>query len=78
MAEILSKAEFLEVDITYKASVEMEYLFNAVTFNYTTMKCEHKIKVISILFTYIVVSCRDDCWTDSPQQSQHRSICSVL
>lgn len=39
MAEVLSKSDFLEVDITYKASVEMEYLFNAVTFNYTTMKC---------------------------------------
>lgn len=52
MAEVMSKAEFLEVDITYKASVEIEYLFNAVTFNYTTMKCEHKIKTIcSLLFT---------------------------
>ena len=49
MAEVMSKAEFMEVDITYKASVEMEYLFNAVTFNYTTMKCERKIS--TFLFT---------------------------
>ena len=40
MAEVLSKADFMEVDISCKASMEMEYLFNAVTFNYTTMKCK--------------------------------------
>ena len=33
MADVLCESDFMEVDITYKASVEMEYLFNAVTFN---------------------------------------------
>lgn len=40
MAKLLSEADFIEVDITYRASVEMEYLFNVVTFNYTTMRCK--------------------------------------
>ena len=38
MAKLLS--DFIEVDVTYKASVELEYLLNVVTFNYTTLKCE--------------------------------------
>ena len=40
MAELLSRSDFIEVDVTYKASVELEYLLNVVTFNYTTLKCE--------------------------------------
>ena len=35
MDEVFSKSHFLKVDITYKASVEMEYLFNVATFIYT-------------------------------------------
>ena len=40
MAKLLSESEFIEVDVTYRASVELEYLLNVVTFNYTTLKCE--------------------------------------
>ena len=42
MAKLLSESDFIEVDVTYKASVELvnEYLLNVVTFNYTTLKCE--------------------------------------
>ena len=40
MAKLLSESDFIEVDITYKASVELEYLLSVVTFNYTTLKCE--------------------------------------
>ena len=40
MAKLLSESDFIEVDVTYKASVELENLLNVVTFNYTTLKCE--------------------------------------
>ena len=42
MAKLLSESDFIEVDVTYKASVELvnEYLLNVVIFNYTTLKCE--------------------------------------
>ena len=40
MAKLLSEADFIEADITYKVSVEIDYLFNVVTFNYATMKCK--------------------------------------
>ena len=50
MAKLLSKADFTEADITYKASVEMDYLFNVVTFNYVTMRCK-------LCHTYILTQC---------------------
>lgn len=40
MSTLLSEAEFAEADVTYKASVEFEYLFNMVVFNYTTLRCK--------------------------------------
>ena len=40
IAKLLNESDFIEVDVTYKASVELEYLLNVVTFNYTTLKCE--------------------------------------
>ena len=40
-SDLLSKAECMEVDVTYKASVEFDYLFNAVVFNYATLRCKH-------------------------------------
>lgn len=39
MMKLLSQAEFIEADVTYQASIEFSYLFNVVTFNYTTLKC---------------------------------------
>lgn len=40
MAGILSKAEFAEVDATFKASIELEYLFNVVCFDYDSLQCK--------------------------------------
>ena len=40
MSQLLSEAEFIEADVTYKASIEFEYLFNVVVFNYTTLRCK--------------------------------------
>ena len=41
MSTLFSEAKFPEADVTYKASVELEYtyLFNLVVFNYTTLQC---------------------------------------
>ena len=43
MSKLLSQSDFMEADITYKASVEFQYLFNAVVFNYTTLRCKYLI-----------------------------------
>ena len=38
MSEVLSKAEFIEADITFNETKEYPYLFNVVAFNDTTME----------------------------------------
>ena len=43
MSKVLLESEFIEVDITYRASINMEYLFNVVAFNYLTLKCTHLV-----------------------------------
>ena len=43
MASILSKFEFVQVDATFKASIELEYLFNAVCFDYDLLQCKFVI-----------------------------------
>ena len=40
MAQVLAKADFAEIDATFKASVELENMINIVTFDYHTMQCE--------------------------------------
>lgn len=40
MSEVLSASGCIEVDITYKSAVELQYLFNAVAFNFITMRCK--------------------------------------
>lgn len=40
MMKLLAEATFAEAYVTYKASVEFEYLFNMVVFNYTTLRCK--------------------------------------
>ena len=40
MAQVLEKADFVEIDATFKASVELENMINIVTFDYHTMQCE--------------------------------------
>ena len=45
----------MEVDVTYKESVEFDYLFNAVVFNYTTLRCKHSFvysDYITLRFVY--------------------------
>ena len=37
MSEFLSKAEFIEADITYSETKEYPYLLNAAAFNVTAM-----------------------------------------
>ncbi len=43
MSKLLSEAEFAEADVTYKASVEFEFLFNMVVFNHVTLRCKYKV-----------------------------------
>ena len=38
LSRLLSKAEFLETDITYNENLEHLYLFNTTVFDYNTMK----------------------------------------
>ena len=40
MAGILSKAECVEVDATFRASIELEYLLNVVCFDYDSLLCK--------------------------------------
>lgn len=43
MANIFSKAEFAEVDATFAASIELEYLLNVVYFDYDSLQCKHNV-----------------------------------
>ena len=72
MIDLLSRADFIEVDVTYKASVQFEYLLNAVTFNYTTMRCKSH-NIMSIVCNYYFTepyfqasSCMNFCYLCSP------------
>lgn len=46
MASILGKTEFIEVDATFKSSIELEYLLNVVTFDYTSLQCKFHNNII--------------------------------
>ena len=47
MSNVLFESEFIEVDITYRASIEMEYLFNVVAVNYLILKCKyHELSLV--------------------------------
>jgi hypothetical protein len=50
MSEVLSSSECIEVDITYRSAVELQYLFNVVAFNYITMRC--KFQYCMSLYNY--------------------------
>ncbi len=41
MSSIFSKAEYIEADVTFRASVELDYLLNIVTFDYEHLKCKN-------------------------------------
>lgn len=62
-AKLFSEAECLEADVTYKASIEFEYLLNAVVFNYTTLRC----KCAAYLLTnHFYCSLVNDLYKDTP------------
>ena len=59
-AQVFAEADFLELDATYHAASEMEYLINAVTFNYTTMHCKFNVKVMLIIRSgHVPVQCSE-------------------
>jgi hypothetical protein len=40
MTEVLGHAEFVEIDATFKSSIELEYLLNVVCFDYNSLLCK--------------------------------------
>ena len=39
MMEKFSRADYIEIDVTFNVTAEFQYLLNAVTFDYNTCKC---------------------------------------
>ena len=52
MSEVLSVSECVEVDITYRTAIELQYLFNAVAFTYITMRCKCTLFFRTYQFSY--------------------------
>ncbi len=48
MSNILSKADFMEADVTFGASIELNYLMNVVCFDYSSLRCKNYI----YMYTY--------------------------
>lgn len=48
MAQVLSRAQFLEVDLTYQVSHEFTYLMNVVTFHTPTLQCKLSLPVTNV------------------------------
>jgi len=46
MTSLFSKAEFVEIDATFAASIELEYLINVVCFDYDSLQCECNLTCI--------------------------------
>ena len=40
MTEVFANSEFVEIDATFKSSVELEYLLNVVCFEYNSLLCK--------------------------------------
>ena len=40
MASIMAKSDFIEVDATFKASIELDNMINVITFDYHTLQCK--------------------------------------
>ena len=40
MASIMAKSDFIEVDATFKASIELDNTINVITFDYHTLQCK--------------------------------------
>lgn len=53
MAKVMAKADFIEVDATFRASIELDNLINVITFDYYTLQCKfsfcHLLVHLSIL-----------------------------
>ena len=49
MTRILSKTEFVEVDATFAASIELEYLLNAVCFDYDSLQCKYVLILVTTM-----------------------------
>lgn len=43
-SQVFNDCDFVEIDATFHAATEMEYLLKVVAFNYTTMHCKLYIK----------------------------------
>ena len=54
MATLFSKAEFIEVDATFAASIELEYLLNVVCFDYETLQCKCNTYFVRFNILYMV------------------------
>ena len=48
MAQVLSHAHFLEVDLTYQVSHEFTYLMNVVTFHTPTLQCKLSLPLTNV------------------------------
>ena len=71
MSSVLSQAEYVEVDVTYKAAVEFEYLLNMVTFDYHSLRCIY-ICIFNVRFIIFNLFCnyRDSCCSCSTQPAK--------
>jgi hypothetical protein len=57
MANIFSNAEYIEVDATFKGSIELEYLFNFVTFDYDSLHSKFIFQYLSLIYYCRGCSC---------------------
>ena len=53
MSNIFSKAEYIEADVTLRASVELDYLLNIITFDYESLKCKELDNFRRNRFTFL-------------------------
>jgi len=53
MAKLISKAEFIEVDATFAASIELEYLLSVVCFDYETLQCKCNLYLCDFNILYM-------------------------
>jgi len=54
MATLNSKAKFIEVDATFAASIELEYLLNVVCFDYERLQCKCNLYLCDFNILYMM------------------------
>ena len=78
MSEVLCTAEFIEVDVTYRAAVEFDYLMNVVTFDHRTLRCKFSnLQTYNTIVTITVLNHlldRDDCNSSSNEPAHYRCL----